>query len=431
MADEKHVAILKQGVDVWNKWREENPEVVPDLSGIELNKAELPKANLKKVLFFKIVLGEQIVRPQMRGANLREADLSEADLRWADLGSADLNRAILRKTNLYMANLGLSHLSHTQMAGADLSSADLHAAYFMNSDLSGVNLSKANIAYTNFTGANLQEVNLQETDIYQTQLVRANLSRADLRGASFPSTSLNQADLRWAQLDGADFSQSSLGATILAELDLRGAKGLEEARHDSPSVLDFSTIYKSQGQIPEIFLRQAGVPNEMIVLIQSMAGKFVLTRNYLAFSFSNHEFVEKLFTDLNAAGVSCWRFGRDSQHAWTREMFGAIEEKLRLWDRLIAVCSEDAFQHKPMHDEIELALNLEIEKGSGDVLFPVCLDDVSLKAWEEHNRGDQAQQKIYDFRHWQEPDAYQQAFQELLEDLKATGDEAAGVGERA
>jgi len=31
MADEEHVALLEQGVEVWNKWREENPGIVPDL----------------------------------------------------------------------------------------------------------------------------------------------------------------------------------------------------------------------------------------------------------------------------------------------------------------------------------------------------------------------------------------------------------------
>jgi hypothetical protein len=31
VADEKQLEILYQGVDVWNKWREENPNVVIDL----------------------------------------------------------------------------------------------------------------------------------------------------------------------------------------------------------------------------------------------------------------------------------------------------------------------------------------------------------------------------------------------------------------
>ena len=31
MANEEHVAPLKQGVDAWNVWCRDNPDVVPDL----------------------------------------------------------------------------------------------------------------------------------------------------------------------------------------------------------------------------------------------------------------------------------------------------------------------------------------------------------------------------------------------------------------
>ena len=40
MADEEHVALLKQGVVVWNKWREENPDIRLDLIGADLNRAD-------------------------------------------------------------------------------------------------------------------------------------------------------------------------------------------------------------------------------------------------------------------------------------------------------------------------------------------------------------------------------------------------------
>ena len=33
MANPEHLAILKQGVEEWNKWRREYPGVEPDLSG--------------------------------------------------------------------------------------------------------------------------------------------------------------------------------------------------------------------------------------------------------------------------------------------------------------------------------------------------------------------------------------------------------------
>jgi hypothetical protein len=40
MAGEEHVALLKQGVVVWNKWREENPDIRLDLIGADLNRAD-------------------------------------------------------------------------------------------------------------------------------------------------------------------------------------------------------------------------------------------------------------------------------------------------------------------------------------------------------------------------------------------------------
>ena len=33
MANDEHVALLKKGVDAWNEWRGENPDIRPDLSG--------------------------------------------------------------------------------------------------------------------------------------------------------------------------------------------------------------------------------------------------------------------------------------------------------------------------------------------------------------------------------------------------------------
>ncbi|TFH25440.1 pentapeptide repeat-containing protein, partial [Candidatus Bathyarchaeota archaeon] len=62
MADENHIAILKKGVDIWNKWRKEKPSIQPDLSGAVLREANLGRANLS-------------------GADLSGANLSGAVLR--------------------------------------------------------------------------------------------------------------------------------------------------------------------------------------------------------------------------------------------------------------------------------------------------------------------------------------------------------------
>jgi len=77
MANKEHVEILKQGVKVWNKWRDENLNSIPDLVG----------ANLKKT--------------NLRVANLRWAHLEKANLTGADIRGADLWEAKLEKANLF------------------------------------------------------------------------------------------------------------------------------------------------------------------------------------------------------------------------------------------------------------------------------------------------------------------------------------------
>jgi hypothetical protein len=41
MANEEHLAILKQGVEAWNKWRHANPRIWPDLRGANLSEVDL------------------------------------------------------------------------------------------------------------------------------------------------------------------------------------------------------------------------------------------------------------------------------------------------------------------------------------------------------------------------------------------------------
>jgi len=64
MANEEHVKILKQGVDVWNKWREENPDIEPDF-----DESEFRGMNLNRVNFNR--------------AFLRNTDLTGTELRMA------------------------------------------------------------------------------------------------------------------------------------------------------------------------------------------------------------------------------------------------------------------------------------------------------------------------------------------------------------
>jgi uncharacterized protein YjbI with pentapeptide repeats len=122
MANQEHLDILKQGVEVWNHWRDENTNIRPDLNG-----ADLSYTNLFQVYLTQTDQSETNP-PQIFivGLNLSDTDLIgttliKAFLRRANLSRANLSRAILDGTDLYGANL----------KGANLSGAFLGAAEFI------------------------------------------------------------------------------------------------------------------------------------------------------------------------------------------------------------------------------------------------------------------------------------------------------------
>ncbi len=111
MANQEHLDILRQGVQVWNKWRREHADIRPDFSmanlrEITLSYADFSYANLQRT----DLSGAYLSFAYLRGADLHGADLSSAYLRGAylgrsDLSSASLMGAVLINTNLEQANL--------------------------------------------------------------------------------------------------------------------------------------------------------------------------------------------------------------------------------------------------------------------------------------------------------------------------------------
>jgi uncharacterized protein YjbI with pentapeptide repeats len=129
MANPEHLKILKQGVKVWNRWREQNPEVRPDLSG-----SILRNSYLEQILF--------------ESANLRGADLRRANLIKAVLDGATLSESKLQDANLVGSGL----------QNAKLNSAMLDGAVFQNSNLEGADFSDAKVGWTSFGAVDLSKV---------------------------------------------------------------------------------------------------------------------------------------------------------------------------------------------------------------------------------------------------------------------------------
>jgi uncharacterized protein YjbI with pentapeptide repeats len=215
MANPEHVAILKQGVKVWNEWREENPQVRPALSGADLRRVNLSAANLSSADLNDANLSRaNLFNADLGSANLSEADLSEADLTRADLSEADLRGANLSAANLSSADLNDANLSRTNLSGADLFNADLGNANLNEADLSKARLWCANLNWANLSGANLVCSDLISTNLVATNFSGATVGGADLRGASLIGTNFEGADLTDCRVFGISAWKTKLeGAT--------------------------------------------------------------------------------------------------------------------------------------------------------------------------------------------------------------------------
>jgi Pentapeptide repeats (8 copies) len=131
MANEEHLARLRQGVAAWNQWREENRTIELDLSGARLIRADLSGVHLAGAhLNGAILSGVHLAGAHLNGAILSEAilhraDLSEAHLAGAHLCEANLFKARLSNTNLSKADLSRARLEHAVLIETDLKEATL------------------------------------------------------------------------------------------------------------------------------------------------------------------------------------------------------------------------------------------------------------------------------------------------------------------
>jgi hypothetical protein len=119
MANPEHLAILRQGLEAWNKWRCENSGVIIDLSSANLYQADLSFANLYQANLYQA----NLYQANLTGANLIWANLTGANLTGANLIWSNLTWANLTWTNLTWANLFMSRIIRTNFNNANLTGA--------------------------------------------------------------------------------------------------------------------------------------------------------------------------------------------------------------------------------------------------------------------------------------------------------------------
>ncbi len=130
--------ILAEGVEIWNKWREEHPHIQPNFS-------------------------DTVFSPIQRQFN--KSFHQVLDLSGANFRNAGLQHASFLNTNLTNADFTDAELAFTRFSGADLTDADLSCL-----DLTGVDFSNAVIRNTNLSGSDLSNVkNISQEQLFTAQ----------------------------------------------------------------------------------------------------------------------------------------------------------------------------------------------------------------------------------------------------------------------
>jgi uncharacterized protein YjbI with pentapeptide repeats len=381
MANPEHLAILRQGVKVWNAWQEQNLRFEPEIAGGEIR--------------FVKRLWSTIPAAQLGAADPRTSDLSMADLRGADL----------RGVNLHMASL----------SGVDLRGADLR----------GTNLHMVILNLANLRGANLRGVDLNAADLSGSDLARADLSEGELRFANFCGANLREANLSGVNIYATNFDGAQFGRTTLADVNLSVAKGLETVEHRAPSSIGIDTIYESHGQIPDEFLRDAGVPDEIIDVARSIRNGPPIQWHscFISYSHNDEDFARRLHGQMRQAGMRVWYAPEDMKGG--KKLHEQLFEAIQIHDRLLLVLSEHSIKSEWVMTEIRKAREVE-KRENRRKLFPIRLVVFeTLRNWtcfDADTGKDLAVEVreyfIPDFSNWKDHDSFEAAFAKLQKDLK-------------
>ena len=361
MANDEQLEILKQGVEVWNKWREKNPDVKIDLAGAELAMADL--------------VGAFLVESDLTDATLVATNLSEANLARADLTGADLSQAFTPSIP---------------------ENSDIFILYGRRTDLTYANLTETNLSQANLFGANLTH----------------------------------------AFLTGARLSGSIMRNTILVNVDLSVAIGLEEVNHKYRSSIGTDTIRKSKGKIPIDFLRGCGLSdweiemaklynpdlsnderNQILYKIYDLQASQAVQVSplFISYNHGDSKFVAKIGKSLTQKGIRYWRDIHDMKSG---RIENQIDRAIRHNPTVLLVLSTNSIKSDWVEHEVRTARELEKELGR-DTLCPIALDDSWKNSpWPKRVMEQVMEYNILDFSEWEDDVKFEGMFRRLIDGLE-------------
>ncbi|MFP4497834.1 MAG: pentapeptide repeat-containing protein [Vulcanimicrobiota bacterium] len=164
--NEEHVKILKSSMEQWNRWRQDNWNIRPDLSGANLHGMDLANYNLDSVdMDFADLSKARLVGTLIRHSNVEQTNFENASMQGAQLSFSNLFGVSFKKANLTGALL-----ENAVLVEADFTEAICKATKFK-----GANLLQTRFFYATVTNADFNETNIHEAQLYSDQFQDANV----------------------------------------------------------------------------------------------------------------------------------------------------------------------------------------------------------------------------------------------------------------
>lgn len=372
MAISEQLSILRTGRKVWNAWRDDNQDLRPDLSGVDLTDEakEYEEFNFSKT--------------SLAGARLTMRSFINCDFTESDLTGISAQGSYWRNANLVRAKIsGDLVLSHFYIA--DLTGAQVRGTGLIDAELRYIRLNHSEFS------AYLGETHINSWTILDSDL--SGLMNASRGFHEFPCN----VDISTLQRTAKGINADARRATELAS-----------------------------------FFEGCGLPNEIITVFLGWAGGTSLRsdspsgRNYfscfISYSHADKMFVKQLHDELVSRGVQCWL--DDHEISPGADIFDEIDRGIRKWDKVLLVCSNSSLASPWVDRELEKAFQKEEdlwrERGSRvPVVIPLDLDG-QIWQWQSGKASAIKSRYIPDFsRTLDDPDAFRRQVEGLFRALDA------------
>lgn len=310
----------------------------------------------------------------------------------------------------------------------DLTKANLSGAELSGANLTKTDLSEADLSRANLSGANLSVAHLRRADLSRAYLGLANLSGADLSGADLRKAILSGANLHGADLSKANLNETRLLVATLTNLDLSEVQSLETVSHHGRSSIGVDTLFRSEGKIPDVFLRGVGVPEELIRYLPSFIGKpWDFYSCFISYSHEDKAFARRLHDALQGRGIRCWL--DEKQILPGHDISEEIDRGIKLWDKVLLCCSKVSLTASSWVDAeltrlLQKEARLTRERGKHvRALIPLTLDDYLLSEGCDYpKKADITSRHVEDFTGWEMDNGkFDAAFERVVKALAADG----------